>query len=235
MKRKMIIPMIFFLMLSGCTNNEDHTDEKQKNQYDPSLIATVKDLTAPVILCSDSYTVIKDTAFDIKDKIKVTDNNDKSPALSIEGKIDTKKTGNYQIKISAKDKDGNITNKSITIEVIDKAESKQEEKEQNKGQQNNAVQSNHAVNTTNGNENQAVNNSQEDKQFNSSSNDHPNLKELPQERDFMFTDGKTFNDTYNDCMSAGQSMIEAGTVNYVKCSFFEDENGIAIGYHLFVY
>lgn len=227
--KKILISLILFLFLSGCSGGNDDEQKKSPAVYNPSLSATVKDLTAPKIICDDIYNIDIDSSFDIAKKIKVSDNTDKSPTLSIEGKIDVHKVGTYKVTITAKDKDGNITNKIVTVVVKKKEEAKSPIKTEKDNESNSPITID--PNTTNENKTNDNNNNQNS---DSSSNQATLKKPTAQERDFMFVDGKSFDETHQECMNYGEQLINEGKANYVRCDFFEDQDGIAIGYHLYL-
>ncbi|MCR0262474.1 hypothetical protein MKC73_00990 [[Clostridium] innocuum] len=63
----------------------------------------------------------------------------------------------------------------------------------------------------------------------------PVEKEVPvtaQSRAFPFTEGKSFDQTYQECMAAGNAAVHAGQANTASCTVYDDENGIHKGYAL---
>lgn len=51
-------------------------------------------------------------------------------------------------------------------------------------------------------------------------------------RNFPFEDGKSFEQTYQECMNAGSAAVSAGQANQASCTVYDDENGIHKGYLL---
>ena len=65
--------------------------------------------------------------------------------------------------------------------------------------------------------------------------DSPIEKDIPvtaQGRSFPFIEGKTFDQTYQECMAAGNAAVSAGQANTASCTVYDDENGIHKGYVL---
>ena len=63
----------------------------------------------------------------------------------------------------------------------------------------------------------------------------PIEKDVPvtaQSRSFPFIEGKTFDQTYQECMAAGNAAVRAGQANTASCTVYDDENGIHKGYVL---
>ncbi len=79
----------------------------------------IDDKTGPVITASD-ITITKGNSLNIKDKVSCNDAVDGKVECKIEGSYDTKKTGTYNIKISANDKSKNVTTKNIKVTVKEK-------------------------------------------------------------------------------------------------------------------
>lgn len=237
MKKSIVFCLFATLLLYGCTN-KGNADEKEEtpHQYSPSLIATVKDLTAPKINCKDRYEIIIGETFDLKKEVKVTDNTDKSPTLTVSGKLNLSKAGTYTLELTAKDKDNNISHKKITIVVSEKKSTpkkdtqKNEEKQSsNSDKQNNQSQSNGI---------QSIPTEEKDdsrKQYENKQNEE--IIVSASEKDFLFEDGKTFDDTYEECMSYGRSIVSSKKANMAECGFIKDKNDddIFIGYHLYLY
>ena len=86
------------------------------NISNPSLI---KDETPPKIEASN-LSITEGTSINIKEKVKCTDDVDDEVECMISGEYDTNKPGEYNIKISAKDKSNNESSTSITLTVSKK-------------------------------------------------------------------------------------------------------------------
>lgn len=82
----------------------------------------VSDNTAPTITFKKGSSVTADygKTFNYKDYVTVKDNfESKTPAVTVEGEVNTKKEGNYELVITAKDTSGNTTSKTLKVEVAD--------------------------------------------------------------------------------------------------------------------
>ena len=63
----------------------------------------------------------------------------------------------------------------------------------------------------------------------------PIEKDVPvtaQSRSFPFVEGRSFDQTYQECMAAGNAAVSAGQANTASCTVYDDENGIHKGYDL---
>lgn len=79
----------------------------------------VKDTTGPVITAKDITINLKDK-LNVKDKVKCVDAVDDTVECKIDGKFDNTKVGTYKIKITASDKAGNKSEKTIKVNVKEK-------------------------------------------------------------------------------------------------------------------
>lgn len=82
----------------------------------------VSDTTAPTISYKKGSTVTVDygSQFDYSDYVKVSDNFDKTvKSIDVDGTVNTKKDGKTTLKITAKDSSGNMSEKSLTVNVGD--------------------------------------------------------------------------------------------------------------------
>lgn len=89
-----------------------------KRVYTYTFEVEVVDTKAPTIDAPESFDVIQGSAFDPQKQFTVTDNSGKAK-LRTEGKVDTAKTGDYPLILTAKDASGNENKKKITVHVID--------------------------------------------------------------------------------------------------------------------
>ena len=89
--------------------------EKVKN-LDISSPELIKDETPPKIEASN-LSIIEGENINIKEKIKCTDEIDDDVECTISGEYDTNKAGEYNIKISAKDKSENESTETIKLTV----------------------------------------------------------------------------------------------------------------------
>ena len=107
------------------------------------------DVTAPEITFSDASTTLSvgDT-FDINAYVaSVVDASDGDVGYSVDGSVDTGNIGTYSVNVSAKDSAGNISTKTLTINVEEKAEEKTDTSSNKTS--NNTATSSATTNTTN--------------------------------------------------------------------------------------
>ncbi len=83
----------------------------------------VSDTSAPILSYKKGKTVTVDygSSFDYRDYIHLKDNYDSASHLkvSVDGKVDTKKVGTYELTIKVKDSEGNMTEGKLTVKVKD--------------------------------------------------------------------------------------------------------------------
>lgn len=93
--------------------------EDTSKSVSKSIIIDIKDVSAPVItMRAHSKEITEGDKFNIADYIKsVTDDTDTGLKYSIQGDYNTKKEGTYKIKITAKDKSGNVGSENFTLTV----------------------------------------------------------------------------------------------------------------------
>ncbi|MCR4717115.1 MAG: glycoside hydrolase family 25 [Lachnospiraceae bacterium] len=85
---------------------------------------TEEDTTAPILTYLSQYpNVAKGSNFDIHEHIGYADDLDSSPIIKVKGKVNTRKTGSYPIKVIIKDHAGNKLKQSLTINVYKPASS----------------------------------------------------------------------------------------------------------------
>ena len=93
------------------------TDEAQNK-----TVKTAKVKEAPEIIAGN-VSIIVGTKTDLKSLVSAKDNFDKEPSIDVVANdFDVNKKGNYEIKYIAKDAAGNQSEKTITIQVIDKTD-----------------------------------------------------------------------------------------------------------------
>ncbi|MFR7592819.1 MAG: polysaccharide deacetylase family protein [Longibaculum sp.] len=81
-----------------------------------------EDKKAPEIIAGN-VSVIVGSQVDLKDYATAKDNFDTAPQLTVEkNDFDAHKKGNYQVKYIAKDSSGNQSEKTITVQVVDKTD-----------------------------------------------------------------------------------------------------------------
>ncbi len=86
-------------------------DEKTSIEYE------VVDTTSPLVINSSTYTIVKGNEFNYQN-IFCADNYDKRPTCVIENEYDINTIGEYKLKFVATDSSGNVTNKDITLKVV---------------------------------------------------------------------------------------------------------------------
>jgi len=95
-------------------------DEYGNKTEKEAVVEVVKDKTAPVITAGNQ-SILVGTKTDLKDLVTIQDDYDLHPTLDVEAKdFDYNKIGNYQVKYLAQDESGNKSEKTITVQVIDK-------------------------------------------------------------------------------------------------------------------
>ena len=92
---------------------------KVKYNYDINVVDNVE----PVIWLGSSYSIKKDTEFNI-DNILCGDNYDSKPNCYIEGLYDSTKEGSYPLVFKAVDSSGNVATQSFVLNVYEPKESK---------------------------------------------------------------------------------------------------------------
>lgn len=95
-------------------------DEAKNKTVKKVIVEVVKDETAPEIIASNT-SILVGTKTDLKSLVTLKDDFDSEPTVTIEeGEFNVDKVGSYQVKFIAKDASGNQSEKTITIQVIDK-------------------------------------------------------------------------------------------------------------------
>ena len=98
------------------------TDEAQNKTVKTAKVKVVEDKEAPEIIAGN-VSIIVGTKTDLKSLVSAKDNFDKEPSIDVVANdFDVNKKGNYEIKYIAKDAAGNQSEKTITIQVIDKTD-----------------------------------------------------------------------------------------------------------------
>lgn len=83
------------------------------------------DTEPPVIGVDDEITLLKESKVDLDKMIKKNTTDDfGSCSVTVSGDVDLKKTGKYELEISASDLVGNTADKTFTVNVIDPAKQK---------------------------------------------------------------------------------------------------------------
>ena len=87
---------------------------KNKNR---ELVVNVKDVTAPVISDKEIKVIVNKT-YNLLEKVKVTDDYDQNPVVTIDdSKLDMKTKGTYEIVVTATDSSNNTTTQTINVKV----------------------------------------------------------------------------------------------------------------------
>ncbi len=79
----------------------------------------VVDTTPPTIDMEDSFTLLAGSAFDADAEAAVTDNSGSEVKVTLDGEVDTGRSGTYSVKLTAADPSGNTAEKSLTVNVLD--------------------------------------------------------------------------------------------------------------------
>lgn len=110
------LTLIIFGMVGGCSAEAEPQNEGIKEEAKISV--SIRDLTPPVILAEDVYTVQLGQDFHLQDHVQVHDNLDENVGYECKGSFDTTKSGQYVVLLTASDAAGNQTKKNITIIVV---------------------------------------------------------------------------------------------------------------------
>ncbi len=98
------------------------------NESSASYNVVVKDTEAPMILAGGYGKKIKvNSRFNILDIIAFGDNADADVKLSVEGEVNTAKTGRYPLDITLEDDSGNQTKWDIVVEVVSRLPDEEDE------------------------------------------------------------------------------------------------------------
>lgn len=85
-----------------------------------SLTYIVEDKVPPLkIMSGDGAVVERGTEFDINNIIAYGDNADPDPIVTVDGKVDTSKNGNYPLHVNVTDASGNKTEWDLKVTVAD--------------------------------------------------------------------------------------------------------------------
>lgn len=108
--------------------------EYDDRTYKYDVEYTIKDSTSPTILYTDNYTYayVGDTTsenIDFCESAVFIDNYDRKVSCKVEGTYDINTAGSYDLKYIISDKDNNITEDTITFEVIEPVEEDEEDEE----------------------------------------------------------------------------------------------------------
>lgn len=190
--------LLFSLLLNGCQNSVDSNIEA----YDPHIAIIIKDLSSPIIELQDYFTVEINQDFNIYDYLSVKDNLDQNPKIEIIGEIITTVAGTYDLEIKAFDQTGNISNKRVKVEVIEKKKNQPE----------------------NNSNNEAKTPSSEAVQQPSSNMPSSALPAVTSEKYYLFSDGYNIETAPASCANDLFTSQRSG-----KCINLMDENGIYYG------
>lgn len=102
----------------------------------------VLDTKKPVFKGESNFEVPFGSQFIIEEHVKATDEVDGDLKVEFTGEVQTNKAGTYVVKTSATDINGNVTEKEITVKVLE------EVKEEVKPEESNTTASNNNSNTT---------------------------------------------------------------------------------------
>lgn len=96
------------------------TDENGKT-YEKTFTFEVVDTVAPEIISGDRITVIKGGEFNLQEAIVATDLSG-DVVITSSDKVDTSIPDEYNITVVAEDKAGNVTQKDVCVDVIEREE-----------------------------------------------------------------------------------------------------------------
>lgn len=91
---------------------------KNKKEYDIPFEITIVDTTAPKIDGKDLITTNKGSKINLLEEVNSIDNSNEKLEISIKGKYDLTKEGEYNLKYYTKDSSGNIAEKDFVLKVI---------------------------------------------------------------------------------------------------------------------
>lgn len=205
----MIFLFLPFLFISGCQDKKEQLNAKTKSSYSVTLIAKVKDLSAPVIKCSSNINIHIGEKLNWDERIRIEDNLDQSPTYKIEGKVNIEQIGEYPVTIVAKDDSGNINIKKITIFVSKKEETIKDSKNEIDEMPNKT------------------------KIPNAGTNNQSSITPKPatplENKFFPFREGVSRDVVYQECMNyIATQLANSSGIGY--CIVVDDNNGIHIGY-----
>lgn len=136
-------------------NQEKRVEVKRISTY------TVEDTKNPIIEGVSDKTITIGDNIDLKEGITARDEIDGNIEIITEGDVDTNTAGEYNVKVIAKDKNGNITEETYVVKVNNKLEEKQEINT-NKATENNS--SKNSISTNSSNNSQSVNKNTQEEQ-----------------------------------------------------------------------
>ncbi|MDD4188038.1 MAG: GH25 family lysozyme [Bacilli bacterium] len=99
-------------------------------EYQRDIVVDVVDKVSPFIFSGGNRTIILGSKPDFCNSLIYGDNYDKEPICEVVGEYDTSNIGTYYPKLKITDSSGNTTEKDLTIEVVSKIESSNENKEE---------------------------------------------------------------------------------------------------------
>lgn len=186
-----------------------------KKEKEMKLLVEVKDTTPPVIRLKENNIVVSDTSGLKPDKYitSVIDNvdGDLKSKITIEMK-------NSKIIYRAKDSSGNEAEETLRVTI------EQPKKEVVEPSTNNDV-------TPDSKKSEIEN---EESKVTPAPVPLPETHDVPvtaQNKFFPFTEGQTFEQTYQECIAAGNAAVASGQANTAACIVY-DEDGIHKGYNL---
>lgn len=96
------------------------TDEGGNETIANAMVKVEADKVAPIIT-GGNLSFVVGSKVELKDLVKVKDNYDPKPVLTVDSHgFDVNKIGSYKIKYIAKDSSNNQTEKTVTIQIVDK-------------------------------------------------------------------------------------------------------------------
>lgn len=195
------------LLMNGC----NYEVQENKTEVNTELIVEIRDLTPPIINLKESviHTDI-DKEIDLSKVIKIIDNKDHNLTYKLEGTINYQEPGEYKVKISAEDSNGNIASDIITV-IVDKIET-------DKNEDNNSQEHSQPIITPiyphSSQQNTPIINQPIEVPKPNSNNHSP----VPASVEFLFSDGYTYESAYSACINAGTQALDKGQAAKYTCN-----------------
>ena len=95
-----------------------------KNKYgfivSKNITIEVIDITPPIIVVNNPYTIVKGSIDSLEESIFCADDYDDNISCNIVGEYDLNNIGKYNLEVIATDRSGNTTSKEFVLNVIEK-------------------------------------------------------------------------------------------------------------------
>lgn len=195
------------LLLNGC----NYEVQEEKKEVNTELIVEIRDLTPPIINLKESviHTEI-DKEIDLSKVIKIIDNKDHNLTYKLDGTINYQEPGEYKVKISAEDSNGNIASDMITV-IVDKIET---DKNEDNNSQKHSQPIIAPIYLQPSEQNSSISNQPIEVPKPNSNNHSP----VPASIEFLFSDGYTYESAYSACVNAGTQALDKGQAAKYTCN-----------------